>query len=40
MNVVWRDTTQFLGIEGWRRRAKYREERTHLLRDARAQKGL
>jgi len=39
MDVIRRDTSQILAIQGWRRRAKYKEWR-HLLRDARAQKGL
>jgi hypothetical protein len=39
MDVVWRKISQILGIQGWRRIAKYKEWR-HLLRDARAQQGL
>jgi len=39
MDVIWRDTSQILAIQGWRRRAKYKERR-HLLRDTRAQKRL
>jgi hypothetical protein len=39
-DVVQRDTLQILGIRGWRRRAENRDEWRHLLRDAKARKGL
>jgi hypothetical protein len=39
-DVVWRDTSHILAIQGWRRQAKDREERRHLLRDTRAQRRL
>ena len=39
-DVVQRDALQLLGIRGWRRRAANRDELRHLMREAKAQKGL
>jgi hypothetical protein len=39
-DVIQRDALQLLGIRGWRRRAVNRDERRHLLREAKARKGL
>jgi len=39
-DVVQRDTSQILAIQGWQRRAEERKAWRHLLRDAKAQKGL
>jgi len=38
--VVQRDALQLLGIRGCRRRAENRDEWRHLMREAKAQKGL
>jgi hypothetical protein len=38
--VIQRDALQLLGIRGWRRRAENRDERTCLMREAKARKGL
>jgi len=40
VDVVQRDALQLLGIRGWRRRAANRDEWGHLMREAKAQKGL
>jgi len=39
-DVVQRDALQLLGTKGWRRRATNRDEWRHLVREAKAQKGL
>jgi len=39
-DVVQRDALQLLGIRGWRRRAANRDEGRHLMREAKARKGL
>jgi len=39
-DVVQRDALQLLGIRGWRRRAENRDEWRHLMREAKAWKGL
>jgi hypothetical protein len=39
-DAVQRDVLQILGTRGWRRRAENRDKWTHLLREAKAQKGL
>jgi hypothetical protein len=39
-DVVQRDALQLLGIRGWRRRAVIRDEWRHLMREAKARKGL
>jgi hypothetical protein len=39
-DIIWMDTSQILGIQGWRRQAEDREEQRHHLREARVQKGL
>jgi len=40
VDVVQRDALQLLGIRGWRRRAANRDEWRHLMREAKARKGL
>jgi hypothetical protein len=39
-DVVQRDALQLLGIREWRRRAANRHEWRHLMREAKARKGL
>jgi hypothetical protein len=39
-DVVQRDALQLLGIREWRRRAVNRDEWRHLVREAKARKGL
>ena len=39
-DVVQRDARQLLGIRGWRSKAANKGEERHLMRDAKAQKGL
>jgi hypothetical protein len=39
-DVVQRDALQLLGIRGWRRRDENRDEWRHLIREAKARKGL
>jgi len=38
--VVQRDALQLLGIRGWMRRVENRDEWRHLMREAKARKGL
>jgi hypothetical protein len=38
--VVQRDALQLLGIRGWRRRAANGDEWRHIMREAKARKGL
>jgi hypothetical protein len=38
--MVQRDALQLLGIREWRRRAENRDEWRHLMREAKARKGL
>jgi hypothetical protein len=40
VDVVQRDALQLLGIKGWRRRAANRDKWRHLMREAKARKGL
>jgi hypothetical protein len=40
VDVVQSDALQMLGIRGWRRRAANRDEWRHLMREAKAWKGL
>jgi hypothetical protein len=40
VDVVQRDALQLLGIRGWRKRAANRDEWRHLMREAKARKGL
>jgi len=39
-DMVQRDALQLLGIREWRRRAENGDEWRHLMREAKAQKGL
>ena len=39
-DVVQRDALQLLGTRGWRRRAANRDEWRHLVREAKARKGM
>jgi hypothetical protein len=38
--LIQKDSLQLLGIRGWRRRAANRDEWRHLMREAKARKGL
>jgi hypothetical protein len=38
--MVQKETLQLLGIRGWRSKAAYRDEWRHLMREAKARKGL
>jgi len=40
VDVVQRDALHLLGIRGWRRRTENRDEWRHLMREAKARKGL
>jgi hypothetical protein len=40
VDVVQRNALQLLGIRVWRRRAANRDKWRHLMREAKAQKGL
>ena len=39
-DVVQKDALQLLGIRGWRRRTENMDEWRHLMREAKARKGL
>jgi hypothetical protein len=39
-DVVWMDALQLLGIREWRNKAANRDEWRHLMREAKARKGL
>jgi hypothetical protein len=39
-DITWTDTSQILGIWGWKRQVEDREVQRHLLRESRAQKRL
>ena len=39
-DVIQRDALQLLGIRRWRRRAANRDEWRHLMREAKARKGM
>jgi hypothetical protein len=39
-DAVQKDALQLLGVRGWRRRAENRDEWRHVLREAKARKGL
>jgi hypothetical protein len=39
-DVIQRDALQLLGLSRWRRRAANRDEWRHLMREAKARKGL
>jgi hypothetical protein len=40
VDITWRDTSQVLGIRGWKRQAEDKVVERHLLRESRAQKRL
>jgi hypothetical protein len=39
-DVVWSNTSEILGMRGWKRRVEYIEELRRLLREVREQKVL